>query len=550
MLYGSRPLHAVLVPLTIFVGLGCSGQIFGAAGPDDSVDPGEPGTDEGGDDPGAPGGDGDGDGQGDDGRTDDPVPLAACDRYAAPAPHGAADGKTEATAYLVADFWPEVTAAFPEIKTLCLVGDPSSPARYRGDASMIDPPDGLGGTASDPITVRALHDGGVLLDGEGARRPIAPSDNDRFIVEGVNACCTDADAATAVVAIGVGSAHNVIRRVCAWKASLDYNNDIFGIHGGDDPGNPTEHNLLEDVAAWGEARKIYQSSQHGEHTTIRRAWGRWEGSINVGPKMTYTIAYNNQDMTCENCLGTWSAEKMPQNYTLEDNGAVYTGGSCGSDGCQHRGGSIDQAYGIFAMDGFTDYGATTREARSGYFGSLAYVRGGDDFDQAYGAVFLSKLDDISVIDTAVYLEPGQFSPMKTFLLANCPPGSETPACVGAGQVASGLTSIGGAGQMSFGTQWDVTDAVAGTSTAEVYAGGDSVFAPGESGGAALCHRTIDRVTDASQPLWPWPMNQRIEDAMVLGGYEPVDVTAEIEAMFGEIPAACRTNMTGYSMANR
>ena len=37
-----------------------------------------------------------------------------------------------------------------------------------------------------------------------------------------------------------------------------------------------------------------------------------------------------------------------------------------------------------------------------------------------------------------------------------------------------------------------------------------------------------------QPLWPWPMNQRIADAMKSTGYAPVDVTATVEKLLGPI----------------
>src|SRR5215813_14245586 len=96
----------------------------------------------------------------------------------------------------------------------------------------------------------------------------------------------------------------------AWDAS-EGNYDIFGIH-------HDEHNLLEDVAGWGIARKIFESSQGGNFTTIRRAWGRWEGSHIVGPKLVYALTYNNYDMLVENSIGTWSGEKMKQTYVLLD----------------------------------------------------------------------------------------------------------------------------------------------------------------------------------------------------------------------------------------
>ena len=38
-------------------------------------------------------------------------------------------------------------------------------------------------------------------------------------------------------------------------------------------------------------------------------------------------------------------------------------------------------------------------------------------------------------------------------------------------------------------------------------------------------------------LWPWPMNQRIKDATDFAG-TAYDVEAELEAIFGAIPAGC------------
>jgi hypothetical protein len=43
----------------------------------------------------------------------------------------------------------------------------------------------------------------------------------------------------------------------------------------------------------------------------------------------------------------------------------------------------------------------------------------------------------------------------------------------------------------------------------------------------------------TQPLWPWPMNQRIKDALVQSGRQPVDVTGTVEKMLGRIPQECR-----------
>ena len=79
-----------------------------------------------------------------------------------------------------------------------------------------------------------------------------------------------------------GSSYNVIRRVVAWDAG-DNNTEIFGAHV-DFSGKAFLHNLFEDVAGWGTARKIFQMSYRGDYTTIRRAWGRWERSTVGGPR--------------------------------------------------------------------------------------------------------------------------------------------------------------------------------------------------------------------------------------------------------------------------
>jgi hypothetical protein len=59
----------------------------------------------------------------------------------------------------------------------------------------------------------------------------------------------------------------------------------------------------------------------------------------------------------------------------------------------------------------------------------------------------------------------------------------------------------------------------------------------------------------NEPLWPWPMNQRIKDATASAGpykgpcptciggratRRPTDVTADIQALLGPIPSVCRS----------
>ena len=95
----------------------------------------------------------------------------------------------------------------------------------------------------------------------------------------------------------------------------------------------------------------------------------------------------------------------------------------------------------------------------------------------------------------------------------------------------------GANQSNIHPDWVQSNVKGGTSVASVY-GSESLYVNDGTKGATICKRYVDGVL-TSAGLWPWPMNQRIIDAMARAGRPAVDVTAELEAIFGTIPAACR-----------
>jgi hypothetical protein len=250
--------------------------------------------------------------------------VPACDYFASPSGRG--DGSSPARAFRVNSFW---KYARPGV-TLCLLD-----GKYSEADSTITPPKDLGGRDGAPIVVRALNDGKVLIDGQGARRPVYLYQNDWFLIDGINACCSSAS----VVEIA-RSSHDVIRRVAAWDAH-DGNDKIFGVH-------YSQYNTLEDVAGWGIARKTFEFSYGGDFTTVRRAWGRWEGSTVAGPKMVYSLVYNNYNTLIENSLGTWSGEKMPATYVLRDFfGRPWTGRGGGT----YSDGDVTEPQGVFSIDG-------------------------------------------------------------------------------------------------------------------------------------------------------------------------------------------------------
>jgi hypothetical protein len=223
---------------------------------------------------------------------------------------------------------------------------------YRGSSYMINPPSGLNGTASQPIIVSSETDGGVEIDGEGARLPVRLGDNDYLIIEGFNLH----NSSGAVVVVSTPSDYNLFRRIVAWDAR-DMNHHVFSISGG-------TGNVCEDCAGFGVARKTFEFYRQTDGT-CRRCWGRWEGSTNQGPKMTFSLWYNGTGTVCENCIMTWDNGSMPSSYYLHHNGS-HLGGSS-RNGCS----SVDQPYGTVSRDRIDD----GTQARARVYGSIFYVSG-------------------------------------------------------------------------------------------------------------------------------------------------------------------------------
>lgn len=422
----------------------------------------------------------------------------ACNYYASP--NGGGNGSSPSSPFRISQFW---AVARPGT-TLCLLD-----GEYTGSSSMIKPPQNLRGTSSGRITIKALNDGKATIDGQYSNMPVNLISNDYFVLEGFNA-----HSSSGTVINLYNSNNNIIRRVAGWDAA-DKNTNIFGIHNG-------SHNLLEDVAGWGIARKIFSASQGGNFTTIRRAWGRWEGSHVVGPKMTYTLAYNNYNVICENCIGTWSGERMKETYALLNagTGQIWTGVGAGTYS-DYR---VNQAYSIFAMDRMDG----DKNSKSKLLGSIAYVLASDRF-QAGRAVFVTRLSSFQIENTVVYIQPGSHTDKKTFGLFS--------SSAEQNLIARNITSIGGAGTQIL-PEWQGDNRAQGASVSSV----PNIFSS-SGNGTRVCHRYKDGVL-TNEPLWPWPMNQRILEATTKSGHTPVNVTATVEKLFGSIPSECKRGSTG------
>lgn len=415
-------------------------------------------------------------------------------------PTGGGDGRSASTPSTVSQFWP---IAAPGDTLVLLDG------RYTGSESMIGPPEGLSGIAGQPITIRAANDGQVEIDGEERYVPVRLVRNDWYVVEGLNAHHGSKE----VVALFYSN-HNIVRRVCAWQAADHNNGNCFAAHYG-------EHNLFEDCAGWGRSRKVFTNSQGGNHTTYRRCWGRWEGCHIVGPKMTYSLFYNSHHILAENCIGTWDARQMRESHVVlrTDGQGPYVSDKGAERYYQPltlRDFEVDQPYGIFSMD--ANRGLLPDQSTSGpsMYGCIAYTLPGQAIDHLIGLFFIrsTRPDDGYLENCLGYGSPdSKGTVQRIYNLTNCRGRSLT--AVGESERSSNTPGISAFLESPNGTEL-------------VTRHEHLLKVPG---GADITHRYENGVL-TDQPLWPWPMNQRIIDAMELAGYEPVDVTATVYGLAG------------------
>jgi hypothetical protein len=413
--------------------------------------------------------------------------AAQCDYYASP--KGAADGKSISTPFQVSKFW---AAAVPG-KTLCLLD---------GEYQYIQPPVNLKGEAGKPITIKALNEGNVMVNGQFKAMPVKLEYNDYFIIEGINAC----NGTNAVVQILNGK-HNQIKKVCAWDATNtnDGNTEIFGVH------TNSSHNLFEDCAGWGRCRKVFQNSYGGNNTTYRRCFAKWTNNYgdNSGGEMCYSLAYHSQGTIIENCIGTWDGvnkSKPPRCIFSNDD-------PCDTPHLEHHGYKL--------------------------LGCLAYLNANDTYqpDTLFHSIYL---DDVVFKDLVAVTAGWRINLQNYFRCGGMGGDHHYPAtnAVATGITAIGLSGVGGMylGKIWFGSDWKVSDTVAvDTIDAE-----SNPFTGTK--GAKLCYKYVDGML-TKEKLWPWPMNERIKNAMMQAGRTVVDVTQTMEVFFGPIPDSCGGSQT-------
>lgn len=378
---------------------------------------------------------------------------------------------------------------------------------YKGSAHVIDPPQGLNGTSTGKITIRAENDGAVTINGEAVRQPVRLTNNDHFILQGFDAH----NSSSVVVQLGPGADNNTIRRVCAWDAEAGNSlNSVF-------LSNSNTGNLLEDICAFGRGRGMIGNQQNGNNYALRRAWARYERNDSISPKTVYSLGYNSINSIAENVIGNWDT-------------AV--------------GANTSQQYAFFRYAGVTTVpvGDPRRCQNNAFLGSIAYIKTADVVSSLLGVLNTSNDSYCNTYkDVAVFIEPGTHTSLRPAWLRN-----DTLAGGGINKFLTNFTEIGGASS-TIESQWQISNRVDVSSISAMNSAGANPFQDTAGAGARVCFRYVDGVL-TSTPLWPWPMDSRIRAALTASGRDPDTilggtdngVTEQMEAIFGTIPAECRS----------
>lgn len=347
-----------------------------------------------------------------------------------------------------------------------------------------------GGTESQPLWIRAQTEGTVLIDGLFGQRPLDCLGRDT-VIWGLN--LKDGNDSTLVLR----GTRCAAKRIVAWSTASTGGIDNVVDLGG-------TQNLLEDVAAFGFARKMLAAGARGGRSgnVLRRVWAEHNGFIQTNPDSgrptnPLEVGYDQDLVTVENAL-------------LRRN--ILTNAT-----------EPEAPLAVFS----------TFDSWMG--GVLAYVQPGDRYDTTVLGSFApdggshagsGHTTRNTILTQTVFYAPPSFPNVSAFWMvgAGGATGNRMDTVVAVTPIVSTCGAEG----------WTCTNVKQGTTMQEAL-GAQSVW----EGVPGLCKRLVGRQLTET-PLWPWPMEQRISAALVAAGRPAYSVTASVEATLGPLPAACKT----------
>lgn len=362
----------------------------------------------------------------------------------------------------------------------------------------------VSGQSGKPITIMAQNDGKAIIDGQNVRVPVLLEEwrnASYYVIKGIVA----KNSSGAVFMITADN--NTFQRVSGYNANTDANQHVFIIW--------ANNTLVEDCIASGSGRKMIlvfaSDDSTGQHNTIRRCFASFH---------------------------EWDGKKWHDEWPWNENYEAYSG--------DYNIFENDIAYGYFANAGFSllSNGPTDNNIGNQILGSIA-INGGRDFEgntinwgnirpqpSQYGL-----LKDITNPSHRVGFSIGHDGIIKDNLL------QDVLAYGGAGLgirvddvqpltnvrinratiMSNGLDlSYGSGGTGIDGFQEDLNRLIITNSRIDkikISTYPYSTRTPITGEGARLQNRYINGVlkdgTDGSpaQPLWPWPMEDRVRSEM-------------------------------------
>jgi hypothetical protein len=408
---------------------------------------------------------------------------------------------------------------------------------YQGSDYMIRPPSSLDGVEGNPVTISAENDGKVLIDGQDTRIPVSLEGNDWFVLEGFNAANNNSSSGEGRIINLYNTRNCIVRRVIGWDANPVTNSMIFNV-GGSSTANSV-NNLFEDCAGWGPARKIFQNHKC-TGATFRRCFARWTYYNNniINYQMGMTIAYDSEDTIIENCIVTWDA------YPTLTKSGMLTVALFGDD-------EANPAGSPYKLYGSIGYILDSQNVSNGAPQTLCHFKEEGGYEPGTTIDIRNLLLYTNSTDgrIAMYMQDEDFLGDGITIIGggnlSRTDGNAITTNVGSSVFNNAIMvdSIDTSYSVNRGDDWDYimlynNSSSYGSSAPTHYTTGTDPDLVGKCGnilqyglaeenrpkvngqsvGAKIQHRYVDGILTETE-LWPWPMDERIKNAMIESGYD-------------------------------
>ena len=390
---------------------------------------------------------------------------------------------------------------------------------------MIVPPIGSSGSSSAQISIRAVNDGGVIIDGQFSNNTFNLNGNSWWVFQGF-----DVGNSVATVAQIYKSNNNIFRRICAYHANPNAASQNEHVWINWDSAN----NLYEDICGFGYGRNtLLDYGGSSLNNTYRRAWLSFQG---YSPRFVGGNCGDHPGPQIQASYGTIGPGRFENIITVynPERQNEFAQWTCGYGAGSSTNGVVTT--GMYSFSGFIAYGydgpvgggtpykndpkTTLRGPAGGFWwGHYAYPN----------------------TDTDIFIDARSQDQVPPIVYA-CNYGASCSV-----NTSDRITVIRGATENTI-TAWG---AITNLNSCTALEGCPNFYTGSNPGrGSRACFQ-YNNGSLTTMPLWPWPMDDRIKAALARTkarqldgsagtGYAANTVTSEIVTRLGTIPDQCRT----------